>query len=277
MATVRWLQHFFGAGPHGLFLAFTFLGASAVLWPLLVLCHWLVDPRFARRLGVLLASAMVASQMLKLVFGTSRPYDLDAALSTESARRTGGGHGFPSGHTTNAATFWLGFAFRYARTWFWTAAILIVFAVALSRVYLGVHMPIDVVGGFVLGAVFAWIAGGSWTGAPPKAHWLWGPVVGIGSLGLALLGVAQPAACALLAGCFLADPAFVPPRTMGGRIAIVIGGVAVLGLLGLLLGWLPERLSPGLMRTPAGEYCLFLILALVAFELWPRVYSSMTS
>lgn len=273
MEIVRYIQHLFGVRPHALFLGVTFLGASVTLWSLLVLYHWLVDPRFGRRLGIVLALSIVTNQILKGVFGTDRPYDLDATLSTESARSTGGGHGFPSGHTQNAATFWPGFAFRYHRVWLWIVALLIVFAVALSRIYLGVHMPIDVTGGFVFGMVFAWVAGG-WSGPRPLPglRWLWGPLVGAVTLGIAFLGAAQPAACGLLAGCFLARPAFVPPKTARGRITLVAGGLAVLALLAGLLVWLPERLAPGLGQSLPAMYLQALVFSLVAFDLWPRVW-----
>jgi membrane-associated phospholipid phosphatase len=290
MEIVRAVQHLFGVRPHAFFLTITFLGASVTLWTLLILYHWLVDPKFGRRLGIVLAVSIITNQLLKGVFGTSRPYDLDAALSTESARHTGGGHGFPSGHTQNAATFWPAFAFRYGRTWFWIVAILIVFAVALSRIYLGVHMPIDVTGGFIFGMIFAWVAG-SWSGPRPRPEdihegnregigednregirWLWGPLVGIGGLALALFGVANGSACGLLAGCFMARPVFEPPRTVKGRVTIVAGGLAVLALLGFLLGWLPWRFYPGLIETTPAQYFLGLVLALVAFDLWPWLW-----
>jgi membrane-associated phospholipid phosphatase len=278
MEIVRWVQHFFGVRPHTLFLGVTFLGASVTLWSLLVLYHWLVDPRFGRRLGIVLALSIVTNQILKGAFGTDRPYDLDATLSTESARNTGGGHGFPSGHTQNASTFWPAFAFRFGRMWLWIVALLIVFAVALSRIYLGVHMPVDVTGGFIFGMVFAWVAGG-WAGPRPlpALRWLWGPVVGAATLVIAFIGAAQPAACGLLAGCFLARPIFAPPKTAKGRITIVAGGLAVLALLAGLLVWLPDRLSPGLGQSLPAMYLQALVLSLVAFDLWPRVWQRLVT
>ncbi len=273
MEIVRSVQQLFGIGPYSLFLTLTFLGASVTLWTLLVLYHWLVDPRFARRLGIVLALSIVTNQILKGVFGTPRPYDLDAAVTTETARRTGGGFGFPSGHAQNAATFWPAFAFRYNRTWMWIAALTIVFAVALSRIYLGVHMPVDVTGGFVFGMVFAWAAG-SWTGPRPRfaVRRLWGPLVGIATLALALLEAANPAACGILAGCFLARPAFEPPKTARGRFTIVAGGLGIIALLAGLLFWLPGRLAPDVAATVPARYFQALVLSLVALDLWPRIW-----
>lgn len=280
MEIVRFVQHLFGVRPHTLFLSITFLGASVTLWTLLVLYHWLVNPRFGRRLGIVLALSLVTNQVLKEAFGTSRPYDLDEALSSGFARSTGTGHGFPSGHTQNAATFWPAFAFRHNRFGLWIAALTIVFAVALSRIYLGVHMPIDVTGGFVFGMVFAWVAG-SWRGprSLPGAlvlRWLWGPLVGVATLSLAFMGVANPMACGLFTGCFLARPAFVPPKTAWGRFTIVAGGLGALAFLAGLLIWLPEQIYPGLSGSVPAGYLQALVLSLVAFDLWPWTWRRLT-
>ena len=129
MNAVRAIQSFFGPGVHPLFLVVTCLGASVVLWSVLLLYYWLVDPRFGHRLAVVFAASILAREILKDAFGTDRPYDLDETLATGLARRTGTGHGFPSGHTMNAATFWLAFAFRLRRPWVWLAALGMVAAV----------------------------------------------------------------------------------------------------------------------------------------------------
>ena len=74
----------------------------------------------------------------------------------------------------------------------------------------------------------------------------------------------------------LARPAFTPPRTAGGRAGIVLGGLAVLALLGGLLFWLPERVAPGLASSPALSFLLYLLAALAGFDLWPRVWQILT-
>jgi undecaprenyl-diphosphatase len=73
-------------------------------------------------------------------------------------------YSFPSGHTTTgfAAATVLAFALprrRAALTWTLAAAI------ALSRIYIGVHYPLDVAAGIIGGiAVGVWITGGrAWT------------------------------------------------------------------------------------------------------------------
>jgi len=63
------------------------------------------------------------------------------------------GGGFPSGHTQNSVVIWGYLASRFKRTWLWVVAALLVILVPLSRIYLAVHFPQDILGGYVLGAV----------------------------------------------------------------------------------------------------------------------------
>jgi membrane-associated phospholipid phosphatase len=64
------------------------------------------------------------------------------------------GYGFPSGHTALATALalsvypWLPKKFRWL-AWVWIAL------VAFSRLYLGVHAPLDIIGGFVIGVLAA--------------------------------------------------------------------------------------------------------------------------
>ncbi|MBA3430725.1 MAG: phosphatase PAP2 family protein, partial [Actinobacteria bacterium] len=45
------------------------------------------------------------------------------------------------------------------RVWIWKAADALAFIVGLTRVYLGVHWPTDVIGGLALGAFWTFVTG----------------------------------------------------------------------------------------------------------------------
>ena len=72
------------------------------------------------------------------------------------------GYSFPSGHTTISMCFYgiiIYLVMKYVRSAFWRIALsiffgFIIFMVALSRLWLGVHFPTDVVAGLFLGFIF---------------------------------------------------------------------------------------------------------------------------
>lgn len=114
------------------------------------------ERRQAIVLGVSILLATVANDSLKLLFGRPRP-DL---VPHESYVYT---HSFPSGHSLLAAATFLTTAAilssfqrqRRAKAFIFSVAILLVAGVGVSRVYLGVHWPTDVIAGWTLGALWA--------------------------------------------------------------------------------------------------------------------------
>jgi hypothetical protein len=65
----------------------------------------------------------------------------------------GDGNGFPSGHTQGAMVVWSYLAVRFQKTWLWGLAGILIVLIPLSRLYLGVHFPSDLVGGYVIGGL----------------------------------------------------------------------------------------------------------------------------
>lgn len=265
MAGVRWLQELFGPDAYPWFVVLTYLGSSAVIWPLIGILYWLVSPRLGRRLAVVLGLGFVANQIVKDGIDTPRPYDLDPVLATRFAQSTGGGGGFPSGHTQNAATFWPALAVHFGRRWIWGVSLALIAVVAASRLYLGVHSPEDVIGGAVIGLLLALYSPAF--DAPLPRRQLWSAAVMIAGLGLSLVHV-DPRGLGFLAGALVAAPAFRPPRTWGRGLVLVLGGA---GMVLLLHFAIRELLPAAWMESPAVTYLRFLALTLVAAEGWPRL------
>ena len=93
------------------------------------------------------AAADAIAGLVKLAVGENRPNEPDPLITIPHS------HSFPSGHTATAfagATLLSAFAPRAAPAFYVLAA-----AIAYSRLYVGVHFPLDVVGGIVIGVVTA--------------------------------------------------------------------------------------------------------------------------
>ncbi len=139
--------------------AVTWAGSAFVLVPLALVCCLLLVQAGLRReafaVALSLAGAMLLSDVVKLL--VSRPRPPVEHLQTVT------GSSFPSGHATQASAFWFSLVLALAAAGVTplvtrvaaVVALVLVLAVALSRVYLGVHYPGDVVAGVLLGTGWA--------------------------------------------------------------------------------------------------------------------------
>lgn len=140
--------------------------------------------------AVLLAAILftIFGQGIKRVVDVARPPQL---LSSDTFHLIGpnwGQHAFPSGHAAMIFMLAGAFVFNISRTWLrW---LLIVFAslVALSRVVVGVHWPLDILAGAAIG----WV--GVWVGLLLSKYTKWG----WSGIGQKILGAVLLAACIVL-------------------------------------------------------------------------------
>lgn len=99
--------------------------------------------------------AYTAASVLKVLVGRPRPVMLLNEITAREAAVFG--NGFPSGHVAIATALSLTLYPYLPKRWRWLAVMWIVL-VAWSRIYLGVHAPLDVAGGFVVGALVVLLA-----------------------------------------------------------------------------------------------------------------------
>lgn len=135
-------------------LTITRLGEETAFLLLALIFFWCVD----KKRGYLLMSVgfmgTMANQFLKLWFRIPRPWVLDPDFTIlEAARDAATGYSFPSGHTTSAVgTFGsIAATAKHKRT-VWLCVILAAL-VGLSRMYIGVHTPRDVIVGALTSVV----------------------------------------------------------------------------------------------------------------------------
>ena len=137
-----------------LFSAVTYLGHEALFIALFLFLFWCRNRNLAYYTLLTCMIGLVLNLVLKITFRIPRPWVLDPAFSiVESARAAASGYSFPSGHTQCAVT-----AFGALLLWckdkrIRLAALFPIFLVPISRMYLGVHTPLDVSVAFVLSLV----------------------------------------------------------------------------------------------------------------------------
>ncbi len=127
------------------------LGDKGAVWILLA-AVLLIIPK-TRKAGVFVAVALVLDVLLcnivlKPLVARIRPYDVNTAVEVLVAKPKD--FSFPSGHT--AASFAAASALWFSKEkWLWKPAFVLAVLIALSRMYLYVHYPTDVLGGVILG------------------------------------------------------------------------------------------------------------------------------
>ncbi|MBU3187997.1 phosphatase PAP2 family protein [Clostridium bowmanii] len=117
---------------------------------------WCVNKKFGYKLGFALLTGTIVNTVLKDLVNASRPIGISGIRSLRVQTATG--QSFPSGHTQGASTFWVSWMVRLKRKWIYIVGISAIILVAFSRMYLGVHYPIDVIGGVAVGTIWVFIS-----------------------------------------------------------------------------------------------------------------------
>ncbi len=132
------------------FKSLTFLGNLEFFLIFMPLIYWCVDRRIGARLLILFLISAYVNAVAKVIAGQPRPFQYDSRVR---ALVHAGGGGLPSGHTQNAVVVWGYLASQFRHRWVWIVAGFLMIGIPLSRLYLGVHFPTDLFGGYFLGAL----------------------------------------------------------------------------------------------------------------------------
>lgn len=138
---------------------FTFIGSTPVVIIISILCLFLFFKFLHHRMElilflVLIAGTAILNQLLKIIFHRERP-SLHRLIQES-------GYSFPSGHSMEAFALYAAIAFllwrhvptKRGRTAVILISMIMILMIGISRIYLGVHFPSDVVG--------AYLASGFW-------------------------------------------------------------------------------------------------------------------
>lgn len=132
---------------------FTFLGSEDFFIFVLPTVYWCIDSGLGIRIGFILLFSNGFNEITKLALQGPRPYWISTQVKPLAAESS---FGMPSGHSQLAAGVWGTVAAYIGRKWAWILAVTLIFLIGLSRIYLAVHFPHDVLLGWLLGSLTLW-------------------------------------------------------------------------------------------------------------------------
>jgi len=152
MELLYWIESWRTPWLDAFFSVVTELGGEVFFMAIAIIFYWCADKGKGYYVLTVGFVGTLVNQFLKLMFRIPRPWVKDPAFTiVESARAEATGYSFPSGHTQNAAAT-LGCTAMVMRRKALKVALWALYGlVAFSRMYLGVHTPLDVGVSVVLG------------------------------------------------------------------------------------------------------------------------------
>jgi len=112
---------------------------------------WCIDKNFGYKMGFAFFASGMLVQGLKITFRIDRPWVIDPEFKPiEGAMEDATGYSFPSGHTQCATTLFGSLAIYVKKQWLKILCVAVFLLVGLSRMYLGVHTPKDVIVSMIL-------------------------------------------------------------------------------------------------------------------------------
>ncbi|MHB1652798.1 MAG: phosphatase PAP2 family protein [Desulfitobacteriaceae bacterium] len=136
----------------------THLGSRGLIWLLLAFVLVLFGKGAGRKIAflgmlALLLSWFFSDEVLKTLIARPRPFVHfpDARILADKPQQ----FSFPSGHTTTS--FAPAVTFLLKKRALGIAALILAALIGFSRIYVGVHYPLDVLGGVLLGGGIGWL------------------------------------------------------------------------------------------------------------------------
>ncbi|MGG0657706.1 phosphatase PAP2 family protein [Rummeliibacillus pycnus] len=142
---------------------FTYLGSFPIVMVLFIVVSYYLYIVVKHRaefllFGTVIIGTVILNQILKLLFHRARP-DFHRLIEA-------GGYSFPSGHAMSAFSFygivafllWRHIPTRLGRTVLVLISAIFILMIGISRIYLGVHYPSDIVGGYFASGLWLTIA-----------------------------------------------------------------------------------------------------------------------
>ena len=136
----------------------TNIGGESVFIAAAIIVFWCLSKSCGYYMMTVGFAGTIINQFLKLWFRIPRPWVKDPNFTiVESARAEATGYSFPSGHTQNAFAVFGAPARFFKNTALRIIFILLIALTAFSRMYVGVHTPLDVGVSLIVGTILVFV------------------------------------------------------------------------------------------------------------------------
>lgn len=157
LSILDWIQTLHTPFLDKIMVFITRFGDAGIIWIVLSIVLLLIPK--TRKSGAVMVAALVVDVLLcnivlKNLVARTRPYDVNTGVHLLAAKLHD--YSFPSGHT--AASFASVTALYLAgEKKLWKFALVLACLIAISRLYLYVHYPTDVLGGILFGVISGYL------------------------------------------------------------------------------------------------------------------------
>lgn len=158
LSVLYWLESIRNPFLDAVMQFFTFFGEELMFIVLALAVFWCVDKREGYYLLFVGFFGTILNQFLKLLCRIPRPWVKDPDFKPVNSALSGAtGYSFPSGHTQNVTGTLGGIARWSKRTWLRVVCVAVLLLTSFSRMYLGVHTPLDVGVSLAIGVVLVFV------------------------------------------------------------------------------------------------------------------------
>ena len=153
---IKQLQSFSNSFFDMFFQGITILGEETFILLFFVILYWTINKDLGKFIGYTFFISLLINTSLKEFFHTTRPIGIDGIRSLRTS--TAIGYSFPSGHTQAFTTLFASLSIYLKRRFVYIVSIILIVFVGISRVYLGLHWPRDVIGAIIIALIIVLVS-----------------------------------------------------------------------------------------------------------------------